>query len=77
MTVYEFIKTHRGTIEQMDRILTSLEDCTSVDLYEDYMKMKTMRYKMTYIAQHLADKYGISERKVFRIVKRLSENVTL
>lgn len=77
MTVYEFIKTHRGTIEQMDRILTSLEDCTSVDLYEDYMKMKTMRYKMAYIAQHLADKYGISERKVFRIVKRLSEDVTL
>lgn len=77
MTVYEFIKTHRGTIEQMGRILTSLEDCTSVDLYEDYMKMKTMRYKMTYISQHLADKYGISERKVFRIVKRLSEEVVL
>lgn len=44
-------------------------------LYKEYIRMKKEGYKMTYIVVFLAEKYRISERKVYTLLQSgLSQN---
>ncbi|WP_298551695.1 hypothetical protein [uncultured Parabacteroides sp.] len=42
-------------------------------LYKEYTRMKKEGHKTTYIVVCLAEKYRISERKVYTLLKRLSQ----
>jgi hypothetical protein len=45
----------------------------NVELYNRYREMLQKGEKVTYIVASLAEKYGICERKVYYLVKRLND----
>lgn len=52
------------------------EDCRFIDLYDEYRKMYARGEKVTYIVLYLAAKYHISERKVYKIIKKFGTDCT-
>ena len=53
------------------------EDIRYIDLYAEFKAMKAGGDKTTYAVLHLADKYGVSERKVYDVIKRFGKQCTL
>lgn len=51
-----------------------MNDVEYICLYQDYMKMKGMHNKVTYIVARLAEKYGVSVRQVYVLVKRMERD---
>lgn len=76
MTVFEILNFNRELITKLGRIGFRTEDCRYIDLYDEYVKMKRRGDKVTYIVLYLADKYGVSERKVYDIIKRFGSDCT-
>lgn len=52
-------------------------DWQHVKMYEEYLDMRSRCEKFRYIIAHLAEKYRLSESSVKRVLKRLSEEVTI
>jgi orotate phosphoribosyltransferase-like protein len=55
----------------------SVNDVNYLDIYDDYREMKKQGTKVRYIALCLADKYGLTDRAIFKIVKRLGQQMSL
>ncbi|MCM1439278.1 MAG: hypothetical protein NC131_08790 [Roseburia sp.] len=47
-----------------------MEDARYIDLYHEYSHMLSDGEKVSYIVIRLADKYKVSERKVYSLIKR-------
>lgn len=74
MKVIEILNFNR---ELLTRLLESgirLEDVRYVNLYTDYFHLLMAGEKMTYIVAILAERYGISERKVYGLIKRFQSD---
>ena len=77
MRAYELIRWQRKTLELMNRNKLSPNDVKWIDLYDDYADLTNKCFKMTYIVALLSERYRISEREVYRIVKRLSQEIAV
>lgn len=74
MKVIEILNFNR---ELLTRLLESgirLEDVRYVSLYTDYFHLLRAGGKVTYIVAVLAERYGISERKVYGLIKRFQSD---
>ena len=76
MKVYELLALNRELIERMCAAGVRLDDVRYVGLYRDYLRMKGAGGKVSYIVAVLADRYGVSERKVYSILKRFGNDCT-
>ena len=56
----------------MDKI--RLEDARYIDLYSDYTRMLDQGEKVSYVVAVLSEKYSVSERKVYALVKRFQSD---
>ena len=54
-----------------------MEDTEYINLYADYHKLKENGEKVSYIVAVLADRYDISERTVYNLIKRFSSECNL
>lgn len=45
-------------------------------MYDEYVSLCDQKFKISYIAAVLSEKYEISERQFFYIIKRLSKDCT-
>ena len=52
-----------------------MSDVTYLDMYSEYEKMMAKSLKVTYIVEHLSDKYNVSIAQVYRIIKRLKRTI--
>ncbi|MBP9578840.1 MAG: HTH domain-containing protein [Parabacteroides sp.] len=46
-------------------------------MYKDYTRLTAEGHKKAYIMQYLADEYSISERTIYRVIDRLSVDVSI
>ncbi len=76
MKVYELLALNRELIERMCAAGVRLDDVRYVGLYMDYVRMKGEGGKVSYIVAVLAGRYGVSERKVYSILKRFGNDCT-
>lgn len=76
MKVYELLALNRELIERMCAAGVRLDDVRYVGLYRDYLRMKGAGGKVSYIVAVLAGRYGVSERKVYSILKRFGNDCT-
>lgn len=53
------------------------KDLQYLPMVEEFKKMKTKRHKVNYIVCFLSEKYNITERGVYKIVKRFGERIKL
>ncbi len=74
MTVYEALKLCGGVIERLEKAGVRPSDHKYVALFEDYRGARQRGEKISYIVACLAGRYGISERCVYDIVKRMGND---
>lgn len=70
MTLFDILKFNRELIDKLRHSGIRLEDTDYVDLFGDFNDMVARGCKVTYAVAVLADRYHISERKVYTLVKR-------
>ena len=74
MTVYEALKLCGGVIERLEKAGVRPSDHKYVALFEDYRRAKQRGEKVSYIITCLAERYDMSERSVYDVVKRLDND---
>ena len=74
MTVYEALKLCGGVIERLEKAGVKPSDHKYVALFEDYRRAKQCGEKVSYIVACLAERYDMSERSVYDVVKRLGND---
>ena len=77
MKVVELIKIDQLVLSKLQECCIKIGDIRYVALYEEYLKIVSNGEKVTYAVAILADKYGISERKVYYLIKKFSEDCNI
>lgn len=76
MTLYEILNFNKELLQRLQSVGAKTEDCRYIELYAEYTKMKGAGDKVTYIVSVLAEKYDISVRNVYNIVRRFEKHCT-
>lgn len=76
MTNFELLKVFQGPIKMLIRCNLRLDDCRYLELYEDYLAMVEAGDKVTYVVAKMAEKYNISQRKVYLLINRMGRDCT-
>lgn len=74
MKVIEILNFNRELLKKIQDAGIRLEDCRYIDLYADYMKLLGHGEKVSYIVAALSDKYLVSERKVYSLIKHFQSD---
>ena len=74
MKIIEVLKFNRELIKKLKIVGIRLEDEEFVDLYTDYTMLLEHGEKVSYIVARLSDKYAVSERKVYMLIKRFQSD---
>lgn len=74
MKVFELLEFNRESIKIMRRAGVKLNDVDYIGLYSEYNQMVKDGEKVTYVAARMAEKYGVSVRQVYVLVKRLGKD---
>ena len=48
-----------------------------MDMYEDYVRMRDAGGKMSYIVATLVETYHVSERQVYYVIKKFSQDCNI
>lgn len=76
MTVKELIKIGENLMKMLHERGISMDYYQYLPMVEEFDMMKEMGHKTTYIVAVLAEKYGICERKVYKIVGKMMMHCT-
>ena len=74
MKVFELINFNRELLKRLQEAGIRLDDARYVDLYSDYLTMHRNGDKVSYIVAALSEKYAMSERKVYGLLKRFQSD---
>ena len=77
MTIYELLSLNKDLLRYLSETGIRVKDYRYVYLFRDYTKMKRDGCKTTYAVAVLAEKYGICERKVYDVIRRLQETCSV
>ena len=77
MTIFEILKFNRELLERLRKIGVRLEDTRYIDLFGEFNDMVVAGEKVSYAVAVLADKYGISERKVYALLRHFRNDCNL
>lgn len=70
MTIYEVLKFLGEILERLAKAGIKSSDYKYIKLYEDYNKARETGEKVGYIVAVLAERYEVSERTVYDVIKR-------
>lgn len=76
MTSFEALKFNREPLEMLFKMGMKQDDARYIDLYSEFETMKSRGEKTTYAVLHLAEKYAVSERKVYDVIRRFKKGCT-
>jgi hypothetical protein len=74
MKVIELVSFNRELLSKIKAAGVNFDDYMYIDLYNEYKTMRKNGEKVTYIVAVLSEKYHISERKVYYLIKRLNSD---
>ncbi len=69
MTAFEILKFNREMLERLGRMGVRLDDTRYIDLFSEFCDMVNSGDKVSYAVAVLADRYGVSERKVYSLLR--------
>ncbi len=69
MTIFEALNLNRELLVRLRRAGIRLDDTDYIDLFSDYNKMVAAGDKVSYAVAVLADRYNVSERKVYGLIR--------
>ena len=76
MKIIEVLKVNRELIKRLRMAGIRLEDEQFVDLYSDYTTLLAKGEKVSYIVAILSERYAVSERKVYGLIKHFQTDCT-
>ena len=76
MKAKELIKIGEKVMKMLHERGITMDYYQYLPLVEEFDIMKDMGHKTTYIIAHLSEKYGICERKVYKIIGKMSVDCT-
>lgn len=71
MKVIEILKLNRELLNICRDVGIRMDDVQYIELYNDYNRLLAAGEKVSYIVAVLAERYAVSERKVYALIKRL------
>lgn len=74
---YLLLKLNLNQVETMSKFGLSVDDVRYVPMYEEYLSLRRDGVPKERIYQHFNGKYHVSESTVKRVIRRLSQRVTL
>lgn len=74
MKVIEILNFNRELLKRLQASGIRLEDARYIDLYSDYTRLLDQGEKVSYVVAVLSEKYSVSERKVYALVKRFQSD---
>jgi hypothetical protein len=74
MKIIELVLFSKELLSKIKNAGVRLDDYAYIDMYNDFMRMQGSGEKTTYIVAVLAEKYNISERKIYYLIKRLNSD---
>lgn len=74
MTIFEILKFNRELLDRLRKAGIRFEDADYIDLFVDFNDMAGKGDKVSYAVAVLADKYNISERKVYSLIKHFQND---
>ena len=74
MKIIEVLKFNRELIKKLKIAGIRLEDEEFVDLYTDYTNLLKRGEKVSYIVALHSERYAVSERKVYTLIKRFKSD---
>lgn len=77
MKIIEIVKINRELLRNLHIAGVRLDDAKYINLYTEYRHMLENHEKVSYIVAVLAEKYAISERKVYALIKRFQTDCNL
>lgn len=77
MKVADLIKFSCGMLKTLHDFGISVDDYRYLPLYEDYLLMQESGEKTTYIVAVLCQKYGLCERKIYKVLKHFKRECCL
>lgn len=75
MKVIEILKISKEILEMLSENGIKTTDVKHLKLYSEYEAMIAKSLKVTYIVEHLSDKYGVSVAQVYRIIRRFKRTI--
>lgn len=70
MKVWEIVKIGREMLNALQKSCMSMTDCEYLPLYEEYVRLVDEGAKRSMTVVYLAEKYRVSERRVWYLVKK-------
>ncbi len=77
MKVIEILNFNRELLKKLQEAGIRLEDARYIDLYEDYVRLIDRGEKVSYVVAVLSEKYSVSERKIYALIKRFQSDCNL
>ena len=77
MKVIEILKLGRNILEVLQEACVKVDDVRYIALYEEYRDIVGNGGKATYAVCCLAEKYGISERQVYYVIRKLGKSCNI
>jgi hypothetical protein len=77
MKVFEALKIGRELLKMLHDSCIKIEDCRYIGLYDDYLELVGKGHKKAYVVAVLSERYGISERKVWKILSSFGKDCTI
>lgn len=74
MTIFEVLNFNRELLEKLRRVGVRLEDAAYIDLFVEFNNMVDSGDKVSYAVAVLADRYNISERKVYSLISHFRKD---
>lgn len=72
MKIYELLSLCENVLHCLSECGIRASDYRYMALFRDYVYLKHEGNKTTYVVALLAEKYGISERKTYELIKRMA-----
>lgn len=76
MKLYELLDFNKELLKRLKAAGIRLEDARYIDLYTDYVRLLDQGEKVSYVVALLSEKYSVSERKVYALIKRFQSDCT-
>ena len=77
MKVIEILNLNKELLKNFRQAGIRIEDVEYIELYKEYQSLYNKGEKTTYIVSVLANKYDISERTVYDIIRRFKSDCNL
>ena len=77
MKQYDLIKSAASILGVLAKNNIDIKDVNHLEMYEDYARLKQEGHKMTYIVYYLTQQYSVAPATVYRVAKRMEQDLLL